>query len=54
MLLSMRQFGGHFAFKLAEAAIAADPVNRAKILKTFEFIENDYGPETAFYSEELG
>lgn len=53
-LLSMQRFGGHFAAKLAEAGLAADPANRARLFGAFEFIAANYGPNSVFYSEELG
>ena len=35
--------GGSFYSKLAHAALAADPVNRALIFKTFPRLEMEYG-----------
>ena len=52
-LLSMQRFGGSFASKLAEAGLAADPGCRARLFKCFDFIEANYGPGSAFYSEDL-
>lgn len=53
-LLSCAKFGGNFARKLAEAALSADPTNRALVFRTWPMLVENYGPGSAFYSEELG
>ena len=40
--------GGNFYSKLALAALAADPINRALIFKTFPKLEMSYGPMSHF------
>ena len=44
--------GGQFMTHLARAGIAADPVNRAKLLRTWPEIYQTYGPGSALYKEE--
>ena len=39
--------------KLAEAALAADPVHRNRVLSAFPEIVARYGPGSAFYNEYL-
>ena len=41
--------GGHFHRKLAEAGLAADPINKAKIFRTFPDLVLKYGPQSAIY-----
>jgi len=41
--------GSHFEKKLADAGIAADPINRAKIFKFFPSLVEKYGPQSAIY-----
>jgi len=48
-LLAMKQFGGGFAGKLADAALVADPTNREIIMAAFPWIEERYGPGSNFY-----
>ena len=36
--------GGHFHRILAEAGLAADPINKAKIFRTFPDLVLNYGP----------
>tara|TARA_R100001463_G_scaffold71366_2_gene125187 strand:+ start:248 stop:433 length:186 start_codon:yes stop_codon:yes gene_type:complete len=45
------QHGGHFMTHLARAGINADPVNRAKLLRTWPEIYQTYGPGSALYKE---
>ena len=40
--------GGSFYSKLAHAALAADPINRALIFKTFPTLEMHFGPMSPF------
>lgn len=40
--------GGSFYSKLAHAALAADPENRALIFKTFPHMETNYGPLSTY------
>ena len=46
--------GGHFYRKLAEAALAADPINKAKIFRAFPHLTRTYGPESPFYIAAYG
>ncbi len=46
--------GGHFYRKLAEAGLAADPINKAKIFRTFPDLVLKYGPESPFFIEAYG
>jgi len=46
-------YGGAFMSKLAEAALAADPVHRNRVLSAFPEIVARYGPGSAFYNEYL-
>ena len=46
--------GGHFYRKLAEAALAADPINKAKIFRAFPHLIKTYGPESPFYIAAYG
>tara|TARA_R100000654_G_scaffold15227_2_gene32433 strand:+ start:354 stop:689 length:336 start_codon:yes stop_codon:yes gene_type:complete len=41
--------GSHFEKKLAEAGIAADGLNRIKILKYFPELIQKFGPDSAIY-----
>ena len=41
--------GGPFHRKLAEAGLAADPINRAKIFRFFPDLVEKYGPQSAIY-----
>jgi len=43
--------GGQFMTHLARAGITADPVNRAKLLRTWPEIYQTYGPGSALYKE---
>ena len=45
--------GGSFMTHLARAGIAADPTNRALILRTWPEIYTAYGPGNALYEEGL-
>ena len=45
------QHGGQFMTHLARAGINADPVNRAKLLRTWPEIYQTYGPGSALYKE---
>ena len=40
--------GGSFYSKLAHAALAADPINRALIFKTFPKLEMAFGPMSPY------
>ena len=44
----------HFYRKLAEAALAADPINRAIIFRAFPRLTETYGPESPFYIAAYG
>ena len=46
--------GGHFHRKLAEAALAADPINKAIIFRAFPRLTEKYGPESPFFIEAYG
>ena len=41
--------GSHFEKKLADAAISADPLNRAKVFRFFPDLVEKYGPQSAIY-----
>lgn len=47
------QHGGNFMTHLARAGIAADPINRAKLLRTWPEIYQTYGPGSSLYKENL-
>lgn len=53
-LLTMKRFGGNFEQHLAAAAISADPMNRQRLLTAFPEVEDNYGPASRWYSEDLG
>lgn len=42
-------YGGNFYAKLARAALAADPENKALIFKTWPRLVSQYGPNTPCY-----
>ena len=46
--------GGHFHRKLAEAGLAADPINKAIIFRAFPRLTEKYGPESPFYIAAYG
>ena len=46
--------GGHFYRKLAEAALAADAINKAEIFRAFPRLTETYGPESPFFIEAYG
>ena len=46
--------GSHFYRKLAEAGLAADPINKAKIFRTFPDLVLNFGPESPFYIAAYG
>ena len=46
--------GGHVYRKLAEAALAADPINKAKIFRTFPDLTETYGPDSSFFIAAYG
>ena len=46
--------GGHFYRKLAEAALAADPINKAKIFRAFPDLTKTYGPDSSFFIAAYG
>ena len=52
-LLTAQRFGGNFLRHLAAAGLAADPVNRAKILQAWPQLQQTFGPGSALYSEDL-
>lgn len=45
---TMREYGGHFCQKLADAYCAADLTNKAKILNTWPELYEQYGPNSRF------
>ena len=46
--------GSHFYRNLAEAALAADPINKAIIFRAFPRLTEKYGPESPFYIAAYG
>ena len=46
--------GSHFHRKLAEAALAADPINKAIIFRAFPQLTEFYGPKSPFYIAAYG
>ena len=50
---SAEKHDGQFMTHLARAGIAADPINRALILRTWPKIYQTYGPGSALYEEGL-
>ena len=46
--------GSHFYRKLAAAALAADPINKALIFRCFPDLVANYGPESPFFIEAYG
>jgi hypothetical protein len=53
-LLTAQRFGGNFLRKLADAGLAADPINRAQLLRSFPQLGHTFGPHSTLYSEDLG
>lgn len=53
-LLTARQYGGDFMRHLAEAGLAADPDNRAKVFATWPDLAKVFGPNGVMYREDLG
>ena len=53
-LLTAQRFGGIFMRRLAEAGLAADPLNKQTLFAAFPDLQRFYGPLSAFYSEDLG
>jgi hypothetical protein len=45
---TLREYGGHFCKKLADAYCAADSTNKAKILKAWPELYEQYGPDSRF------
>lgn len=50
----MSRFGGNFEQHLAATCIVADPINRDMLLQAYPEIEGKFGPDSRFYSEDLG
>jgi len=46
--------GGHFHRKLAEAALAADSINKAKIFRAFPELTESFGPKSIFWESYYG
>jgi hypothetical protein len=46
---SVHIHGGNFGRHLAEAWLAADPINRARIEAAFPHLLEKYGPSSPFY-----
>ena len=46
--------GGHFHRKLAEAALAADPINKAKIFRAFPELTENFGSKSIFWESAYG
>ena len=46
--------GGHFHTKLAEAALAADPINKALIFRCFPDLLANYGTDSTFFIAAYG
>ena len=46
--------GGHFHRKLAEAALAADPINKALIFRCFPDLVANYCPDSSFFIAAYG
>jgi len=46
--------GGHFHRKLAEAALAGDPMNKAKIFRFFPELIREFGPCSSFFIAAYG
>ena len=46
--------GSHFYRKLAEAALAADPINKAKIFRAFPEITKSFGPKSILWESSYG
>jgi hypothetical protein len=43
------QYGGNFFRRLAEAGLAADPLNRQRLLTAFPELATIYGPDTELH-----
>lgn len=52
-LLSARRFGGYFMQRLAEAGLAADPINRATLFNAFPKLVAEYGPGAILHCTDL-
>ena len=46
--------GSHFERKLADAAISADPINKALIFRCFPDLVANYGPDSSFFIAAYG
>tara|TARA_R110002020_G_C15818987_1_gene732961 strand:+ start:80 stop:274 length:195 start_codon:yes stop_codon:yes gene_type:complete len=51
MLGTVRRNGGNFAVKLADCLVAADPINRQRLLECFPELVERYGPESVLNRE---
>lgn len=52
-LRSCNHYGGNFFRHLSQAALAADPRNRSRILSAFPEVIAKFGPGSSFYDENL-
>lgn len=43
------QYGGNFFRRLAEAGLAADPLNRQRLITAFPELLSIYGPDTELH-----
>ena len=43
------QYGGNFFRRLAEAGLAADPLNRQRLITAFPELLSSYGPDTKLH-----
>lgn len=50
-LLTAKQHAGGFLYRIAEAALHADPVNRQRVFAAFPELISVYGPDAPLYQE---
>ena len=48
-LVTAVQYGGSFFRRLAEAGLAADPINRQRLITAFPELTSIYGPDTKLH-----
>jgi len=48
-LVTAAQYGGNFFRRLAEAGLAADPINRQRLITAFPELTTLYGPDTSLH-----
>ena len=51
MFVAASKFGGSFYQRLGDAGLAADYLNKIKLINAFPVFRNDYGPATRLHIE---